>query len=334
MSLLGSTNPAIASMRIPMAEFIGTMIFVFFGDAANAQTAAFNSQGLTFPFFIFGFGLGLCMAIYFTAHVSAHFNPAVTLSFALYGKSSWKMVPVRIVAQMLGAFVAAALVYFVWLDVIDQLDGGVRNIATARIFTGFPAPGLTNWRAAVDQFVGSALLIGIIFALTDKRNNVMPQGNTAPIVIGLVLLLLGCSMGYNTEFTFNPARDFGPRVFACITGWGNIVWTANASYFWIPLVIPFFGAPFGAAVYSFFVYREEKEPLSVVSETAQGQQVTATPGKPAPDNALRIYTELPPSMFQLASPLGPSDPKTASAAVVALDAEAPAPASVSNPPAV
>lgn len=116
------------------------------------------------------------------------------------------------------------------------------------IFATFPNPKLSTFGIIFDQIVSSSLLIIIVLASADPRNMQLSFGSLS-IVMGLVVFLFGSTFVYNTGCNVNPVRDFGPRLFMCIAGWGSQVFTANSYFFWIPVVAPMFGSVLGTLLY-------------------------------------------------------------------------------------
>jgi glycerol uptake facilitator protein len=178
-------------------------------------------------------------------------NPAVTLSMAITKRMPWGKVAHYILAQMLGAFVAAGLVfavyYFKWILIDPNLDH------TAGIFCTFPAvPGF--WPGFFDQVVGTALLLGLILAVVDKLN-ALPGSNLAPLIIGLIIVAIGISFGGMNGYAINPARDFGPRLFSVVAGFKNNGLTDGPSVWLPPVLGPIIGGPLGALAYDFFIGR-------------------------------------------------------------------------------
>jgi glycerol uptake facilitator protein len=240
-----------------IAEFMGTMVLILFGDGCVATFALFNTLGGQ-PFanewivIILGWGLAVMLGIYVAGAVSgAHLNPAVTLSLAVRGKLSWGKVIPYWVAQILGAFVAAAILYFIYQGAITHALGG-KNVADAvgGVFYTAPKAFVGTFGAFCDEFIGTALLVGLIFAITDGRNQPV-QGNVNPLIIGLLIVAIGASFGLNTGYAINPARDFGPRLWIAIVSGG----ASFTSYTWIPIVAPLLGGVVGAFVYDFTVGR-------------------------------------------------------------------------------
>jgi glycerol uptake facilitator protein len=243
-----------------MAEFFGTMVLILFGCGSVAMVVLFGSNPPIpgevvkggYTNIVLGWGLAVTFGIYIAGTISgAHLNPAVTLSMAITKRMPWGKVPHYILAQMLGAFVAAGLVfavyYFKWILIDPNLDH------TAGIFCTFPAvPGF--WPGFFDQVVGTALLLGLILAVVDKLN-ALPGSNLAPLIIGLIIVAIGISFGGMNGYAINPARDFGPRLFSVVAGFKNNGLTDGPSVWLPPVLGPIIGGPLGALAYDFFIGR-------------------------------------------------------------------------------
>jgi glycerol uptake facilitator protein len=257
------------------AECFGTFILICFGDGVVAMAvAALNQSGRGTQIFQasgdwlligWGWGFAVTMAVYVAGGVSgAHINPAVTLAFAARRGFPWRKVPSYIVAQCVGAFLGALLVYIVYKGAIDSYErvnhitrGQPNSVPTYSIFATFPAKYFTTWLGPfIDQIVGTAFLICFIFAIVDEINQPV-RANLAPVVIGFVVVAIGLSFGANAGYAINPARDFGPRLFAWVAGWGKIAMPGNYGnindYLWIPIVGPFLGGLVGAFAYDFVI---------------------------------------------------------------------------------
>jgi glycerol uptake facilitator protein len=156
------------------------------------------------------------------------------------------------IAQTAGAFAAAALVYRNYLPAFRQVDPQL--LTTAGIFTTFPAFPGTPQAGFLDQFIGTGLLVLLIFAITDEFN-APPGANLAPLMIGLVVVAIGMSFGGMHGYAINPARDFGPRLFTVLAGFQNNGLTDGTHVWWIPVVAPLLGALAGAALYDFGIRR-------------------------------------------------------------------------------
>jgi glycerol uptake facilitator protein len=254
-----------------VAEFLGTFVIIAFGDGVVAMVvAALNQSGRgKAPFLAqadwlliaWGWGFAVAFAVWVAGGVSgAHLNPAVTLGLAVRRKFAWNKVGPYWGAQILGAFVGAALVYFNYHAAINAFDnanhivrGAKDSVPTYSIFATFPAKYYHSWIGPfVDQVIGTAFLVGFIFAITDEFNAPV-RGNLAPLVVGFIVVAIGISYGANAGYAINPARDFGPRIWAWIAGWKSIAFPGDYgnvnTYFWIPIVGPLVGAVIGGVIY-------------------------------------------------------------------------------------
>jgi glycerol uptake facilitator len=257
------------------AEFFGTFILICFGDGVVAMLFALPGSGRTFPagspalqsggdwlLVTFGWAFAVCFAIYTVGGVTgAHINPAITLGIALRKQMPWSKVVPYWVAQVVGAFVGAALVFLVYNQAINHFNevnhivkGTYASKGTYSVFATFPAPYFgTVWGPLVDEIVGTFFLALFVFAVTDEFN--LPVGaNLAPLIVGFIVLAVGISFGANSGYAINPARDFGPRLFAWAAGWGKEAMPGNylvdggviKVYFWVPIVGPLIGAGIAA----------------------------------------------------------------------------------------
>jgi MIP family channel proteins len=160
-------------------------------------------------------------------------------------------------AQIAGAFVASAVVFVTYHDALNAYDNGVRHVlgpdGTAGIWATYPQPFLSVFPGGfIDQVVGTALLVAVIFGITDSRNSPAPAG-LAPVVVGLLVVLIGATFGFNSGYAINPARDFGPRLFTFLAGWGGGVFTAGNGWWWVPIVAPLVGGALGGWIYDLLI---------------------------------------------------------------------------------
>ncbi|RCW43743.1 glycerol uptake facilitator protein [Halopolyspora algeriensis] len=256
-----------------LAEILGTFTLVLLGCGSVAvAVAALPESGRQAAEFgpanwliiIWGWGFGVVFGVYVAGGISgAHINPAVTLAFALRRAFPWYKVVPYWLAQVVGAFLAAAVVYAVYapaINAFNRTSGVVRSesLDTFAIFATFPADyfGGSWWGPLLDQIVGTAILVGLIFALIDSRN-MAPGSNIGPFLIGMVVTVIGLTFGPNAGYAINPARDFGPRLWTYLAGWGDLAFPGSHEwfdfYFWIPIVGPLIGAVVGAVVYDLFI---------------------------------------------------------------------------------
>lgn len=236
-----------------LAEFLGTLVLIMFGTGVVAQVVLGKGDfGDTLAINI-GWGLAVVMGAYVAAGVSgAHLNPAVTLALAVHRGFPWRKVVPYAAAQLAGAFVAAALVWMTYRGALDAFDGGTRQVlgpqGTAGIFATYPQAWLGIWGGLVDQIVGTALLVGVILAISDRRNAPPPAG-LAPVIVGLLVVAIGLSFGLNAGYAINPARDLGPRLLTAVAGWGGEVFRAGGGWWWVPIVGPLIGGVIGGWLY-------------------------------------------------------------------------------------
>jgi MIP family channel proteins len=239
--------------RAALAEFLGTFVLIVLGVAVVAQVNLGAGNSGQYLSINIGWGLAVTMGVYVAGGISgAHLNPAVTLAAATWRGFPWSRVVPYILAQIAGAFVAAWVVFVTYHDALNHFDGGVRQVTgalgTAGIFATYPQPWLSTLGGLIDQIVGTAILVGVIFGMTDERNLPPPAG-VLPIAVGLLVLVIGTTYGLNAGYAINPARDFGPRLFTFLAGWGSGVFTAGNSWWWVPIVGPIIGGVLGGAVY-------------------------------------------------------------------------------------
>ncbi|AKH86176.1 MIP family channel protein [Streptomyces sp. CNQ-509] len=255
------------------AEFLGTFVLVLLGVGSVAvavaglpgsgrQTGDFGPAN--WLIISWGWGLAVVFGVYVAGGISgAHINPAVTLGFAARRDFPWRKVLPYWLAQIMGAFVAAALIYATYRWAIDaaiEKEGVPRDesLPTFSIFATFPAEyfGDSWWGPLLDQIVGTGILLLLICALIDRRNTA-PMSNLHPFLIGLVVVAIGLSFGTNAGYAINPARDLGPRLLTYFEGWGSIALPGTfewfSGYWWIPLVGPLIGGLVGVGVYDLLI---------------------------------------------------------------------------------
>ncbi|GCC32045.1 aquaporin-9b [Chiloscyllium punctatum] len=236
-----------------LAEFLGTFILILFGCGSLAQSILSRGVYGNMLTVAIGFPFGITIAVYATIGVSgAHLNPAISLSMCVLGRLQWLKLPVYCFSQLVGAFVGSAAVFGLYYDAFMAFDDGNFAItgqnATAQIFSSYPASHLSFANGFADQMVGTAALLFSILAILDSKNNCVPKG-LEPVVIGLIIMVIGLSMGYNCGGPINPARDLGPRLFTAVAGWGLEVFTAGNGWWWVPVIAPLIGGVLGTAIY-------------------------------------------------------------------------------------
>src|SRR5947208_3424014 len=243
-----------ALWRELLAGFFATFILIVFGVGVVAQVVLSKQAAGSYLSINIAWGLAVTMGCYVSAGVTgAHLNPAVTLALAARRDFPWNKVLPYSLAQIVGAFVASAVVFVTYHEALAAFDGGVRQVlgaqGTAGIWATYPQPFLSTFPGGfIDQVVGTALLVACIFGITDSRNSPAPAG-LAPVVVGLLVVLIGATFGFNSGYAINPARDFGPRLFTFVAGWGGEVFRAGNNWWWVPIVAPCVGGVIGGWVY-------------------------------------------------------------------------------------
>jgi glycerol uptake facilitator protein len=241
-----------------IAEFLGTFVLMLFGTGVVAMVTLFGSGAPGevvkggYTNITICWGIAVTMGIYVAGKISgAHLNPAVTLALAAFRGFPLRKVLPYMLAQVLGAFLAAALVFWNYLPAFRASDPALDH--TAGIFTTFPAFPEVPAAGFLDQLIGTGLLLFLIFAISDEWN--LPVGNLGPILVGLVVVAIGMAFGGMHGYAINPARDFGPRLFTALAGFKNNGLTDGSRVFWVPIVAPLLGGLIGGAAYDLGIRR-------------------------------------------------------------------------------
>ncbi len=229
-----------------MGELIGTMLLIILGDGVVANVVLNKSKGQNSGWIVItaGWAFAVVVAVYAVGRVSgAHINPAVTIGLALLGKFPWSQVGPYIVAQMIGAFLGAVIVYLMYLPhwAVTEDKGGKLAVFS----TG---PAIRNYGAnLLTEILGTFVLVLGILAI--GANEFAP--GLTPFIVGVLIWGIGLSLGGPTGYAINPARDLGPRIAHAILpipGKGDSDW----GYSWIPVVGPIIGGALGALFFHFF----------------------------------------------------------------------------------
>lgn len=237
-------------MSIYLAEFLGTFLLILFGGGvvAGAVLKKSKSENTGWLTIVVAWGIGVTFAIYAVGNISgAHINPAVTLGFAFAGEFPWEKVIGYIVAQVLGAFAGGVLVWIFYIPHWSKTEDKTSKLA---VFSTVPAI-----RSYIHNFVSEMVATAIlIFSLLFIGTNNFTEGLN-PLVVGLLIMAIGLSLGGTTGFAINPARDLGPRIahyLLPIKGKGDSDW----SYASIPIFGPILGSFLGAATYQMLYHNE------------------------------------------------------------------------------
>jgi glycerol uptake facilitator protein len=230
------------------AEVIGTAILILLGDGVVATVLLAQSKGQNSGWIVitWGWGLGVAMAVFAVGQFSgAHLNPAVTLGFAVIGNTEWSDVPTYIAGEFVGAFVGAFLVWAAYSNHWKATEDAGLKLA---VFC--TAPAIRNTVAnIITEIIGTFLLLfGILAIFADPAT---VETGLGALLVGLLVLAIGLSLGGPTGYAINPARDLGPRIMHAIlpiAGKGPSDW----AYSWIPVVGPIIGGILGAVAFDAF----------------------------------------------------------------------------------
>jgi glycerol uptake facilitator protein len=243
-------------MSIFTAELIGTAILILLGDGVVAAVLLARSKAQNSGWIVitFGWGLAVAVAVYAVGRFSgAHINPAVTFGLASIGTIDWADVPLYLAGQFAGAFVGAVLVWLTYLLHWRETEDPALKLA---VFS--TAPAIRNYGAnLVTEVIGTFLLVfGVLGITTNFGATVMTEQPLQqafgvalpPLLVGLLVLGIGLSLGGPTGYAINPARDLGPRIahfVLPIAGKGDSDW----AYAWVPVVGPIVGGVLGALAF-------------------------------------------------------------------------------------
>lgn len=262
-----------------IGEVVGTFILIFFGCGAVHTAVLHGAQAGLWQIAIV-WGVAIMLAIHAVGAISgAHINPAITVAMFCWDGFRRDRVLPYIAAQVLGAFLAAACLFTLFspsLREVEQRKGVVRGQPGSEITATcygeyYPAPGglasgdepyspeqhaelkktVTHGIAFFAEVVGTAILTLMVFALNEQRNRLAPLHNASAIFIGLTVAILISVIAPLTQACFNPARDFGPRLFAALAGWGPIALPLGSDWSWLTVYIlaPTLGAVIGGGFY-------------------------------------------------------------------------------------
>lgn len=204
-----------------IAECIAVFIIILFGDSVAAMYSLYDPSPYKTAYWgvCIVWGLGVTIAIYATGAVSGtHANPAVTVALAVYRGFSWAKVAPYCVAQILGGFLGAVVVYTLFSPVIDHfaVSHGLDRIhdgAAAGVFFTHPGDFVTPMHAFLVEIILTAMLLFGIFAITYEHNTMAPQANSGALIIGLLVATIGASAGYLDSLGHQPGARFRPASF-------------------------------------------------------------------------------------------------------------------------
>jgi glycerol uptake facilitator protein len=237
-------------MNIFTAEVVGTALLILFGDGVVAGVLLNHSKAQNAGWIVItmGWGLAVAIAVYAVAQFSgAHINPAVTIGLASIGALPWGDVPIYILGQFVGAFIGAVLVYLAYLPHWAETEDPGLKLA---VYCTGPAIRKTAPNIVCEVIGTAALLIGVLsLGYAESPGAASAEVGLTPLLVGLLVVGIGLSLGGPTGYAINPARDLGPRIAHAvlpIAGKGDSDW----GYSWVPVVGPIVGGILGAVLFN------------------------------------------------------------------------------------
>ncbi|ORY73092.1 aquaporin-like protein [Leucosporidium creatinivorum] len=240
------------ALREPLAEFLGMLLVIALGTGANCQVKISQDSAGTYSNMNFVWGMAVMVGIYVAGGISGgHLNPSVTISLAVFRGFPWRMVPRYLIAQVLGAFCGALIIYANYKTALGMYDpdkliySSTGQNTSASLFVTMPnqqAGGTVQ--GFFQEILASAVLSVVVLALGDE-NNAPPGAGLGALILGLVVISIGMSMGWISSYAINPARDFGPRLALWALGYGKLLWTHDQ---WWWLVGPIAGTTVGSLI--------------------------------------------------------------------------------------
>ena len=245
-------------MQNLLAEFVGTLLLVLLGNGVVANVVLRRTKGADAGWLVItvGWGVSVAVAVYAVGRISgAHINPAVTLGLAAIGSFPWADVPGYVVAQVAGAFAGAILVWLAYLPHWALTEDPAAKLAVFSTGPAVRSPGPN----LVSEIIGTAVLLFGILGIAANAQELVRPGDVdlsfvfsrglQPLLVGVLVLGIGVSLGGATGYAINPARDLGPRLAHAVlplSGKGTSDW----EYAWIPIVGPLLGGVLGAGAYA------------------------------------------------------------------------------------
>jgi glycerol uptake facilitator protein len=241
-------------MHIFLGEVIGTMFLILMGDGVVANVLLAKSKGQNAGWMVIttAWAMAVFVGVYISLAVggNAHLNPAVTVGLALAGKISWADVPVYFAGEFIGAALGAILVWLAYLPHWGETPD--QGLKLAVFSTG---PAIRNTTAnLICEIIGTFALMFGVFEIqgaqmvTGGAVSNINLGALSALPVGLLVWVIGLSLGGPTGYAINPARDLGPRIMHAIlpvAGKGDSDW----GYSWIPVVGPIVGAAIAAFLF-------------------------------------------------------------------------------------
>lgn len=233
------------------AEIIGTFLLMLLGCGVNANVVLEGTKGQNSGWMVITTGWAFAVyvgVVVATPYSGAHINPAVSIGLAAAGSFPWEQVPAYILAQFIGAMLAAFCVWAIYKDHFDKTQAEGMQLA---VFSTSPAirNPLLN---ILGELAGTFVLVFTVLYFTDasilETASVIGLGSLGALPVALLVWGIGLSLGGTTGYAINPARDLGPRIVHALVPIKH-KGTSNWGYSWVPVLGPILGALTAAGLY-------------------------------------------------------------------------------------
>ena len=235
-------------MNFFVAEIIGTALLMIFGCGVVATASLVGSKGEGSGWIVIttGWGLGVAVAVYSVFEFSsAHINPAVTVGLAASGAFEWSQVPGYIIAQLIGGFIGAVVVWAAYRPHWERTED-----PQAKLDVFCTTPAIRDLPSNfVTEAIGTFILVFGVLAIGYYEGELDARSGVQPLLVGFLVWAIGLSLGGPTGYAINPARDFSPRLAHAllpIPGKRDSNW----SYAWVPILAPIVGGALGGVSYA------------------------------------------------------------------------------------
>jgi glycerol uptake facilitator protein len=234
-------------MSLYIAEFLGTFVLVFINNGVVANVLLKQTKGRTNEHWMLisvAAGLAVTFGIFVALYQSgAHINPAVSIAMFSLGNLSISHLFGYVTAQILGGMTGALFVFLSYKKHYDVTEDNTLKLAT---FSTSPAIRHNGWNL-LTEMLATFMLVGMVIVVTSEQVNVPMY--LIPIIIGLLVMVLGISLGGSTGFAMNPARDLGPRLTHSLLRLGDSDW----KYALIPVMGPILGGLLGGWIFTLYL---------------------------------------------------------------------------------
>nr|CUU98563.1 hypothetical transcript [Hymenolepis microstoma] len=281
-----------------LAETLGTIVLIVYGDGAVAQKFFLKSKFLEVSI---GWGAAVTMGIIISGGKAspAFLNPAVAAANSVLGNLRWSLLPLYIILEVFGGFLGAGLLLAVYneniIEYTNEFDGGKFLVSsTGGIFVA--GKGSSVGVAVADQIITTAILMIGILAVGNNQL-VKKPGEFVPLLVGMVVYMAVGTYTANASSALNPARDLGPRLLLLATHWGVEAFTIDNYYFWVPALMPIVGAILGGIIFELVVgihVNGAGQHFTEISEDVEDSESRLTFDKYPPsytsDNSNKIFS--------------------------------------------